>query len=72
MLRIQRQSFDLCLGARNTDGARTAQGSPPFALTISVIVTRRKHDVLPWPSLAEVIRRRRKGESTPPLPQPAL
>ena len=53
MLRTQRQSFDLCLGPRNTDGARTAQGSPAFALTISVIETRRKRNVLPRPSFAE-------------------
>jgi transposase len=57
---------------RITYGTRTAQGSRAFALTISVIETCRKRNVSPWPYLAEVIRRRRKGEPAPPLPQPAV
>jgi len=59
------------IARRISYGTRTAQGSRAFELTISVIETCRKRGVSPWPYLAEVIRRRRKGQSAPALPQPA-
>jgi hypothetical protein len=58
------------IARRISHGTRTAQGSRAFALTISVIETCRKRSVSPWPYLAEVIRRRRKGRAAPALPQP--
>jgi hypothetical protein len=60
------------IARRISYGTRTAQGSRAFALTISVIETCRKRGASPWPYLAEVIRRRRKGQSAPALPQPAV
>jgi transposase len=60
------------IARRISYGTRTAQGSLAFALTISVIETCRKRGASPWPYLAEVIRRRRKGLTAPPLPQPAV
>ena len=60
------------IARRISYGTRTEQGSRVFALTISVIETCRKRGVSPWPYLAEVIRRRRKGLSAPALPQPAV
>jgi len=60
------------IARRISYGTRTEQGSRAFALTISVIETCRKRCVSPWPYLAEVIRRRRKGQSAPALPQPAV
>ncbi len=59
------------IARRISYGTRTEQGSRAFALTISVIETCRKRGASPWPYLAEVIRRRRKGQSAPALPQPA-
>jgi hypothetical protein len=53
-------------------GTRTARGSRAFGFTISVIETCRKRGVSPWPYPAEAIRRRRKGQSAPALPQPAV
>ncbi len=53
-------------------GTRTEQGSRTFALTISVNEICHKCGVSPWPYLAEVIRRRRMGQSSPALPQPAV
>jgi hypothetical protein len=60
------------IARRISYGTRTAQGSRAFALTIGVIETCRKRGASPWPYLAEVIRRRRKGQSAPALPQPAV
>jgi transposase len=60
------------IARRISYGTRTAEGSRAFALTISVIETCRKRGVSPWPYLAEVIRRRRKGLSAPALPQSAV
>ncbi len=60
------------IARRISYGTRTEQGSRAFALTISVIETCRKRGVSPWPYLAEVIRQRRKGQSAPALPQPAV
>ena len=60
------------IARRISYGTRTAQGSRAFELTISVIETCRKRGVSPWPYLAEAIRRRRKGQSAPALPQPAV
>jgi transposase len=60
------------IARRISYGTRTAQGSLAFALTISVIETCRKRGASPWPYLAEVIRRRRKGQGAPALPQPAV
>jgi hypothetical protein len=52
-------------------GTRTAQGTRAFALLASVIETCRKRSASPWSYLAEVIRQRRKGLPSPPLPLPA-
>ena len=49
-------------------GTRTPQGSRVVALLASVIETCRKRNVLPWPFLADVIAKRRKGEMVPALP----
>ena len=53
---------------RISRGTRTSQGSRVVALLASVIETCRKRNVLPWPFLADVIAKRRKGEMVPPLP----
>ena len=56
------------ISRRISYGTRTPQGSRVFALLASVIETCRKRQVLPWPYLAKVIAKRRKGEDVPPLP----
>ena len=53
-------------------GTRTEQGTRAFALLASVIETCRKRGVSPWPYLASVIEKRRKGQSAPRLPEPVL
>lgn len=49
-------------------GTRTPQGTRAFALLASVIESCRKRSASPWPYLADVIRKRRKGLPAPPLP----
>ena len=56
------------IARRISYGTRTPQGSRVVTLLASVIETCRKRNVSPWPFLAEVIARRRKGEDVPPLP----
>jgi hypothetical protein len=53
-------------------GTRTAQGSRAFTRLARVIDTCRQHHAAPWPSLAEVLRPRRRGAQAPLLPQPAV
>ena len=53
-------------------GTRTAQGSRVVALLASVIETCRKRKASPWSFLAEVLSRRRKGETVPSLPAMAV
>ena len=52
-------------------GTRTMVGSRSFALLASIIDTCRKRKVSPWPYLAEVIARGRRGQKAPVLPAPA-
>jgi hypothetical protein len=52
-------------------GTRTMVGSRSFALLASIIDTCRKRKVSPWPYLAEVIARGRRGQEAPALPSPA-
>jgi len=52
-------------------GTRTPVGSRSFALLASIIDTCRKRKVLPWPFLADVIARGRRGQEAPLLPAPA-
>jgi len=52
-------------------GTRTKQGSRAFTLLASVIDTCRQRSILPWPYLAEVIAKRRKGLPAPHLPSTA-
>lgn len=59
------------ISRRISFGTRTAQGTKAFSLLASVIETCRKRNVSPWPYIAEVVTRRRKGQDAPPLPLPA-
>ena len=52
-------------------GTRTMVGSRSFALLASIIDTCRKRKASPWPYLAEVIARGRRGQKAPVLPAPA-
>jgi hypothetical protein len=60
------------IARRISYGTRTPEGSRAFAALASVIETCRKRGVSPWPYLAEVIRKRRRDEPAPPLPQPVV
>ncbi len=53
-------------------GTRTDEGSKAFCLLASVIETCRLRKVSPWQYIAQVIAERRKNNSIPPLPQPAI
>ncbi len=52
-------------------GTRSMVGSRAFPLLASIIDTCRKRNVSPWPYLAEVIARGRRGQEIPMLPMPA-
>ncbi len=52
-------------------GTRSMVGSRAFALLASIIDTCRKRKVSPWPYLAQVIARGRRGQQAPLLPAPA-
>ncbi|MEA3397232.1 MAG: IS66 family transposase [Chloroflexota bacterium] len=56
------------IARRISYGTRTKQGSRAFTLLASVIDTCRQRSILPWPYLADVIAKRRKGHPAPPLP----
>ena len=53
-------------------GTRSRNGTRALALLASVVETCRKHQILPWPYLAQVIKARRSGQSIPALPVHAL
>ena len=53
-------------------GTRTEQGSKVLCILASVIETCRLRKVSPWPYIAQVVAERRKNNSAPPLPEPAV
>ena len=53
-------------------GTRTRQATRAFALLTSVIETRRKRPLSPWPYFARAICQRGKGLPAPPLPFRAI
>jgi transposase len=59
------------IARRISYGTRTPQGSRAFTILASVIETCRQRGHLPWPYLAEALRRRRQGNAVPVLPPAA-